>query len=112
MNDTTRGHRRPRQRSRRTGALGVTVSAAITTAMFARYQAIALHALKQAECMRAHGITGFPSPGAIDGGLHVPDYTAIGFNPHTLQFQAAGTACGMHGVWQVVWWWPAGDSAP
>ena len=29
----------------------------------ARYRAIALKGLKQAECMRAHGITSFPSPG-------------------------------------------------
>ena len=112
MNDTTRGHRRPRQRSRRTGALGVTVSAAITTAMFARYQAIALHALKQAECMRAHGITNFPSPGAIDGGLHVPDFTAIGLDPHTLQFQAATRTCGLGDTWQMLWWWPAGLTGP
>lgn len=74
----------------------------------ARYRAEALHGLKQAECMRAHGITGYPSPGALDGGLHVPDFPAIGLDPHTLQFQAASRACGMGLGWQVVWWWPAG----
>lgn len=30
----------------------------------ARYQAVALHGLKEAECMRAHGITRYPSPAA------------------------------------------------
>jgi hypothetical protein len=78
----------------------------------ARYRATALQGLKQAECMRAHGITGYPSPGALDGGLHEPDFTAIGLNPHTLRFQAAGRACGMGNGWQALWWWPAGDSAP
>src|SRR5215469_2986522 len=79
----------------------------------ARYQAMALKGLKQAECMRAHGITGFPSPGALDGGLHVPDFTAIGLDPHTPQFAAAARACGMaRGLWQVQWWWPAGLSQP
>src|SRR5215470_13066189 len=29
----------------------------------ARYQAAALRGLKQAECMRTHGITNYPSPG-------------------------------------------------
>lgn len=78
----------------------------------ARYQAAALHGLKQAECMRAHGITGYPSPGSLGGGLHEPDFTAIGLNPHTLQFQAAAKACGMGLVWQVMWWWPAGAPQP
>lgn len=76
----------------------------------ARYQATALNALKQAECMRAHGVTNYPSPGTLDGGIHAPDFTAIGLDPHTLQFQAAGKACGMGLVWQVMWWWPAADA--
>jgi putative ABC transport system permease protein len=46
----------------------------------ARYRATALKGLAQAECMRAHGITGYPSPGALDGGLHEPDATAIGLD--------------------------------
>jgi hypothetical protein len=74
----------------------------------AQYRATALKGLKQAECMRAHGITGYPSPGALDGGLHVPDLIAIGLDPHTLQFQAAAKACGLGLVWQMVWWWPSG----
>ncbi len=78
----------------------------------ARYRAVALKGLQQSECMRAHGITGYPSPGTLDGGLHVPDFTAIGLDPHTLQFQAAGRACGMGDLWQVLWWWPAGVTQP
>lgn len=78
----------------------------------ALYQARALHGLKQAECMRAHGISGYPSPGALDGGLHDPDDTVIGLDPHTLRYQAASKACGMKMAWQVVWWWPAGVTQP
>jgi len=76
----------------------------------ARYQAVAVHALRQAECMRAHRITNYPSPGTLDGGIHVPDFTAIGLDPHTLQFQAAARACGIGLVWPVIWWSPAPDS--
>ncbi len=78
----------------------------------ARYQAAALQGLKQAECMRAHGIPGYPSPGTLDGGIHSPDFTAIGLDPHTLQFQAAAQACGLGPVWQVMWWWPATAAQP
>jgi len=78
----------------------------------ARYRAMAFKGLAQAECMRAHGITGYPSPGALDGGLHEPDATAIGLDTHTLRFQAAARACGMGLAWQAVWWWPAGLSQP
>ena len=74
---------------------------------------MALKGLAQAECMRAHGITGYPSPGALDGGLHEPDATAIGLDTHTPQFAAAARACGMAGgLWQAQWWWPAGLSQP
>ena len=76
----------------------------------ARYRAAALHALRQAECMRAHSITGYPSPGTLDGGIHSPDFTVIGLDPHTLQFQAAAKACGIGPLWPVMWWWPAADS--
>jgi hypothetical protein len=78
----------------------------------ARYRATALRGLKQAECMRGHGITGYPSPAALDGGIHVPDFTALGFDPHTLQFQVAGRACGLGDQWQALWWWPAGLVQP
>ena len=78
----------------------------------ARYRAMALKGLAQAECMRAHGITGYPSPGALDGGLHEPDATEIGLDTHTPQFAAAARACGMAGgLWQAQWW-PAGLSQP
>lgn len=79
----------------------------------ARYRAAALKGLRQAECMRAHGISGYPSPGALGGGLHGPDPVTIGLDTHTLQFQAAAKACGMAaGLWQQVWWWPATMSQP
>lgn len=79
----------------------------------ARYRALALKGLAQAECMRAHGITGYPSPGALDGGLHEPDATASGLDTHTPQFAAAARGCGMAGgLWQAQWWWPAGLSQP
>jgi len=78
----------------------------------ARYQAAALHGVRQAECMRAHGITSYPSPGALDGGIHSPDFTAVGLDPHTLQFQAAAKACGMGPAWQAMWWWPAAAAQP
>lgn len=78
----------------------------------AQYQAAALKALMQAECMRARGITGYPSPGTLGGGIHSPDFTAIGLNPHTLQFQAAARACGMGAAWRAVWWWPAAAAQP
>jgi hypothetical protein len=77
----------------------------------ARYEAVALQGLRQAECMRTHGIIRYPSPGTLDG-IHVPDFTAIGLDPHTLQFQAAAKACGMGMVWRVMWWWPAAGVQP
>jgi hypothetical protein len=78
----------------------------------ARYQAVALHGLKQAECMRANGITNYPSPATLDGGIHEPDFTAIGLDPHRLQFQAAAKTCGMGAAWQAMWWWPASAAQP
>jgi hypothetical protein len=78
----------------------------------ARYRAIAIRALQQAECMRAHGITGFPSPATVNGGIHSPDYSAIGLDRNTLKFQAAGRACGLAGLWRSVWWWSSGSGQP
>ena len=78
----------------------------------ARYRAMALKGLQQSECMRARGITGYPSPATLGGGLHVPDFSTIGLDPHTLQFQAAGRACGLGDLWQMQWWWPAGLTQP
>ena len=77
-----------------------------------RYEAAALHGLKQAECMRAHGVAKYPSPGTLDGGIHVPDFTGIGVDPHTLRFESAAKACGVGQIWQVMWWWPAAGVQP
>lgn len=84
---------------------------AVIGARPARYRAIALNALKQAECMRRHGIASYPSPAALNGGLHVPD-TTIGLDTHTPQFQVAGKACGLMDLWMLQWWWPAGSVRP
>jgi hypothetical protein len=84
---------------------------AVIGARPARYRAIALSALKQAECMRTHGIASYPSPAALNGGLHVPDTTMI-LDTHTPQFQAAGKACGLMDLWMLQWWWPAGSVQP
>jgi hypothetical protein len=78
----------------------------------ARYRAMALKGLKQSQCMRAHGITNYPSPATLAGGLHVPDFWTIGLDPHTLRFQAASRACGLGDPWQMQWWWPAGLTQP
>ena len=84
---------------------------AVIGARPARYRAIALNALKQAECMRRHGIASYPSPAALNGGLHVPDTTMI-LDTHTPQFQGAGKACGLMDLWMLQWWWPAGSVQP
>ncbi len=78
----------------------------------APYQAMAGEALKQAECMRAHGITRYPSPAAIGGGIHAPDFTTTGIDTHTPRFHAAGKTCRTPGMWGLVWWWPAGSVQP
>jgi hypothetical protein len=79
----------------------------------AQYQATALKALQQAECMRAHGITSYPSPATLNGGIHSPDFTTLGLDTHTLQFAAAATDCRLPGgVWGALWWWPAGSVQP
>ena len=78
----------------------------------AQYRAAALKGLAQAECMRAHGIISYPSPGTLAGGIHSPDPVAVGLDTHTLAFQAAAKACGMGLAWQTVWWWPAAAPQP
>ena len=51
----------------------------------ARYRAMALEGLKQAECMRAQGITDYPSPATLGGGLHAPRlHPTLGIDTHTL----------------------------
>ncbi len=74
-----------------------------------RSQTLVDRALSVAECMRAHGIAGYPDPALIDGGAHVPDLWAIGVDTHTPQFQTAGRACRVGLLWQLEWWWPAGS---
>lgn len=50
------------------------------------------------------------------GGIHSPDFTAIGLDPHTLQFQASSrprqNPAARDRQWQVMWWWPAAVLAP
>jgi hypothetical protein len=74
-----------------------------------RVKALVGQALSVAACMRARGITGYPDPALIDGGIHVPDLWAIGVDTHTPQFQAAGKACKAGDLWPFEWWWPAGS---
>jgi hypothetical protein len=62
--------------------------------------------------MRAHGISGFPSLATINGGIHSPDYSAIGLDTNTLKFQAAGRSCDLAGLWRSVWWWSSGSGQP
>ncbi len=46
-----------------------------------------------ADCMRAHGIHGFPNP--VDG--HITLSPSSGVNPNSPRFQAASKACAKHG---------------
>lgn len=79
----------------------------------AQYQATALKALQQAECMRAHEISSYPSPATLNGGIHSPDFTTLGIDTHTPQFAAAAKACRLPGgTWGAQWWWPAGSVQP
>jgi hypothetical protein len=52
-------------------------------------------ALKFSQCMRAHGITGFPDPQRRNGGISISIKAGSGSNldPHNPQFQAAQQAC-------------------
>lgn len=45
-----------------------------------------------AQCLRSHGISGFPDPNA-QGQLPAQTITAAGVDVHTAQFVAAGKAC-------------------
>ena len=61
----------------------------------AQLQKDASEALKQAECMRAHGITNFPDPVMLpNGGSYVRFGKSSGVDPSSPQFQAAQKACG------------------
>jgi hypothetical protein len=58
-------------------------------------QALA-QALKFSECMRSHGITGFPDPQSVaGGGIRIAIRAGQGnnLNPTNPQFQAAQKAC-------------------
>lgn len=52
-------------------------------------------ALKFSECMRAHGITDFPDPQSINGGIKIQIGAGSGsnLNPNDPQFQAAQKDC-------------------
>jgi len=58
----------------------------------------------------ARSAVGGHAAGATGGGIHTPDLTAIGVDPHALRFHMAGMACRMPGLWQLEWWWPTGSS--
>ena len=50
--------------------------------------------IKFADCMRAHGVPGFPDPsggGGGGGGIHIP--VGSGINPSSPSFRAARTTC-------------------
>jgi hypothetical protein len=88
------------------------VRACLNTAIHGRsprYRTLVLGALKQAECMRSRGISGFPSPATLSGGIHVPDITTPFVATHTAQFLASAKACKMTGLWNLTWWWRAGS---
>jgi hypothetical protein len=83
---------------------------AVIGARSARYRAIALSALKQAECMRTHGIASYPSPAALNGGLHVPDTTMI-LDTHTAVPGRREGSAGSWNSWMLQWWWPTGSGS-
>lgn len=52
-----------------------------------------LAACGAAQCMRRHGFPKFPGDW---GGIHVGQFTALGIDVHSPQFQAAMKTCGWH----------------
>lgn len=100
MNGTTSGCCPPRPRSRRAGVLAAAAAG------------IAVLATGCGSGGSGNGAPASPAPATLDGGIHVPDFTTLGLDPHTLQFQAAGRACGLGDLWQVLWWWPTGLVQP
>ena len=58
----------------------------------AQQEQLAAHALKRAECMRAHGVTNFPDPPA-PGQNGPPPASGGGIDPNSPVFQAAARAC-------------------
>jgi hypothetical protein len=52
--------------------------------------------VKYAECMRAHGVPGFPDPHTTTGGVGVPSgigFDLSGIDAHSPEFQSASRAC-------------------
>jgi hypothetical protein len=58
----------------------------------AQIQAAIAHLLKNAECMRAHGVTNFPDPTVNVPGMPA-GISLKGLDPNSPQFQAAQKAC-------------------
>jgi hypothetical protein len=59
----------------------------------AEVQQVRAEGLHFAECVRAHGVPGFPDPGR-DG--RIPDPGTVGINQGSPVFQAANQACGRY----------------
>jgi hypothetical protein len=59
----------------------------------AEQQLVKATALKFSQCVRAHGVPGFPDPGS-DG--RIPDPATVGINQGSPKFEAANQACGKY----------------
>ena len=58
----------------------------------AQLQAMIAQMVKNAECMRAHGVTNFPDPTVNVPGI-LAGFSLKGLDPNSPQFQAAQRAC-------------------
>ena len=56
----------------------------------AAQQQVAANALRFSQCVRAHGVAGFPDPGS-DG--RIPDPATVGINQGSPKFETANAAC-------------------
>jgi hypothetical protein len=59
----------------------------------AQIQRVRAQALSYSQCVRAHGVPGFPDPGS-DG--RIPDPGTVGVDQGSPKFQAANQACGRY----------------
>jgi hypothetical protein len=59
----------------------------------ARMQQVRAQGLLFAQCIRSHGVPGFPDP-ASDG--RIPDPATVGINQGSPKFEAANAACGRY----------------